>query len=446
MRETSAQHASFLDREWPAYVACILAFIGLTAAVLNGFNPYQKQNAGSDFKTLYASVKCFVHQTDAYTFSHLGQVFRDNGVVEPRSWYGHSPVYPPFTLALLAPLTALPMVKAIYVWCVFSAVCMGLAALTLLRAASRLYQLNLPLRLVLVGLIAASPLLEIGLELANVSVVSAALSIVAVALPRKTNPWIRALPLVIALFLKPHIALWICIALLFASWAEDRKVLWCTATITGALLALFGVWGLVEHFVLTQFSSYRQIVFTELSSGSMSAGNTDVMEIFVQITSLPHLVGYWLWPSRGAAGMADGFLLLIGASLVWTSLRSRQSGRGELILDAAAWSAFGLIATYHRDADAMILMLVLPFLLARLKANINDMWAWCVLVVVILGCVGPSATNLHMLLDAAPPTSVFRFLFLRQASIAALCLTLLLVGRAMVQTLKESGSVLSKQG
>ncbi len=56
-----------------------------------------RQDAGSDFKTLYASTWCYSHHLDGYQFPNLAAVFRANKVVEPQSWYGHAPVYPPFT-------------------------------------------------------------------------------------------------------------------------------------------------------------------------------------------------------------------------------------------------------------------------------------------------------------------------------------------------------------
>ena len=80
------------------------------------FAVHTRQNAASDFKTLYASAWCFVRGIDAYSFPNLGKVFEANGIVVPQSWYAHAPVYPPVTLALLAPLTLLPMDVAVYFW------------------------------------------------------------------------------------------------------------------------------------------------------------------------------------------------------------------------------------------------------------------------------------------------------------------------------------------
>ena len=108
-----------------------------------------------------------------------------------------------------------------------------------------------------------------------------------------------------------------------------------------------------------------------------------------------------------------------------------------LLKNAAAWSAFGLMATYQRDADAMIMIVVLPSLLARLRLCVNDMWAWSVLAGVIAASVGPSIGSLHIQVDAAAASNIFRFLYLRQASMAAAFLTILLTGEAWSRISQE---------
>lgn len=171
------------------------------------------------------------------------------------------------------------MVFALNAWIILSAACMGLATAALLHAATRYYSLNLPLKLVLVGLAAASPLAEIGMELGNVSVVASALCVLSVASPDNLNLWIRAAAVVVALLLKPHIALWIVIACLFTFTIRERALVWRLGVLITGFSVLFTAWGIVHHSLWTQFSGYRAIVLSELSSGSMSPGNCDVIPL-----------------------------------------------------------------------------------------------------------------------------------------------------------------------
>ena len=83
---------------------------GLTASALYEIQVRAADFGASDFKTLYASVWCFAHRLNAYSMANIQQVFVANGVVQPPQWFGHAPVYPWTTLALLSPLASMGMV------------------------------------------------------------------------------------------------------------------------------------------------------------------------------------------------------------------------------------------------------------------------------------------------------------------------------------------------
>ena len=413
---------------WPEIVASALAFAGLVIAVFVGFNPHGRQNAGSDFKTLYASAWCYSHHQDAYQFPNLAAVFHANHVVEPQSWYGHAPVYPPFTLALLAPLTRLPMVPALCFWIVLSGVLMALATASLARAAGRVFGVPILLRLLIVGLIACSPLVSLGLELGNVSVAVVALCILAVTSKPTSSAWPAAIGLAAALILKPHIAFWAVLSLLFARTFADRRLLTKTVVITAVALTLIVLGMLYDGTLVSQITSYRAIVLSELSNGSMSPGNRDLMEIEVQITSFAHLLGYLLRPGILPRAINAVVLAATGIAVALSALRFSRLAAEPRYLIAPAMFAFGLLATYHREADSMLLLALLPYLLSRLHRNWKDLWAWAAAALLVAGSFGPSLAAMRWLADQRGVYSALLFVALRQAAMVNLCLELLLIG------------------
>jgi hypothetical protein len=422
------RRSAIWNRGWPEITASALAFAGLVTAVFIGFDPHGRQNAGSDFKTLYASAWCYSHHLDAYQFPNLAAVFHANHVVEPLSWYGHAPVYPPFSLALLGPLTRLPMVPALCLWIVLSGILMALATASLARSAGRVFGVPILLRLLIVGVVACSPLVSLGLELGNVSVAVVALCILAVTSKPERSAWPAAIGLSAALILKPHIAFWAVLSLLFARTSADRKLLKQTAAITAAALSLIVLGMLYDGTLGSQIASYRAIVLSELSNGSMSPGNRDLMEIEVQITSFAHLLGYLLKPGLLPRAINAIVLAGTGIAVAWSALRFSRTATEPRYVIAPAMFAFGLLATYHRQADSMLLLALLPYLLSRLHRNWKDLWAWAASALLVAGSFGPSLTTMRWLAAEPGVYSGLLFVALRQAAIVNLCLELLLIG------------------
>jgi hypothetical protein len=76
---------------------------GMTASVLIALHVRTDAFAGSDMKTLFASVWCLSRSQNAYSIANVQSVFAANQVIFPGSWFSHAPVYPPTTLAFLYP-------------------------------------------------------------------------------------------------------------------------------------------------------------------------------------------------------------------------------------------------------------------------------------------------------------------------------------------------------
>ena len=412
---------------WPERLASLAAVGGSIGSLLPGFHPSTWPPSATDFKTLYAAIWNMVHGVDAYSFPRIAEVFLRNHVTPPEHWYSHAPVYPPFTLAVLSPLSLLPLVTAIYVFLLISGLAIAGAAATLARAGGERFGLPRGWRLALIALVAAAPLVSYGLDVGNVSVVVAACCIYAVAAPQAGNPWLRAAALTLGLLLKPHLALWVLIALAVASGRQGRRVAIETCALTGVALAGLLGWLAVKGQLISQSASYLHMVRQEIAvGGSMHGASHEILTTTAQITALHSLFGYWTADMPWLPPFATPIVLLLGLLLAWLSLRRTGSAANHPFAIAGAWCGFGLLTTYHRAHDAIVLLVLLPWLLARLRYRWTDLVSWLVLVSFTLLCLGPDLDMLNAL-ERTPPLHILAGVFLRQSPFFVLVLTITLI-------------------
>ncbi len=425
--------SSFHSAGWLELLASFLAIAGVIGSVLSGYHVRAWQASASDFKTLYASALCFRHHIDPYDIRNIAAVFKANRVVAPTNWYAHAPVYPPFTLAILTPLTALPMVPAVYLWMALNGVALALAIFLLASAAGDLFLLALPWRLALIALFASSPSLSFSLEMGNVSAIVAALSICAVVLSA-TRPRFRTLAiaaLVVALLLKPHLALWVVVALLFRP--EGRKLGIASLGLFTTVVLCLGLWMAAHHQLGPELASYRAIVQTEIAGGSMAPTNRELIGVAAQITAVASLIGYWLTGLPLTVVNAAFLLALLGAVL-YGSLRARDTVSSLLLV--STWCAFGLVATYHRAHDGIVLLLLLPWLLARLRKSWKDPVAILLIALSFALGIGPSWETYGQLATRHGLAHIATFLLFRQSAVVATLLVLLLTAITVHQAAK----------
>ncbi len=433
---------SFRGAGWLEFLASFLAVAGVIGSVLSGYHAREWQASASDFKTLYASAQCFRHHVNAYDFHNIAAVFQANRVVPPVSWYAHAPVYPPFTLAFLAPLTALPMVPAIFVWMALSGVALALAAFLLASAAGDLFQLALPWRLALIALFAASPLLSFSLEMGNVSAIAAALCIAAVILSQ-TSPRVRAVPpvaLAAALLLKPHLAVWVVLAFLISRRRESRRLAGASLTLFLLALLTISLWMAAHHQLAPEIAAYRAMVQQEIAGGSMDPTNIETIAVAAQITSLASLLGYWL--TRFPLTLANAALLTaLFGTLLSLSLKLETKPFDSTLLRVAAWSAFGLLATYHRAHDSLVLLLLLPWLLWRMQTVRKYPMAVFLVGLLMLVGSGPSATAYGWFATKHGLAHIATFLLFRQSALITAMLVLALATVIVRQTANEKVAI-----
>jgi hypothetical protein len=304
-----------------------------------------------------------------------------------------------------------------------------------MRYAANEFDVGPVWRVVLAVLFAADPLVGFGLNLGNVSVAATAFCILAFVWRKSGTPWIRrgwrwvpATLLASAFVLKPHLAFWVGIAMLLLPERAARAVVVRAAAVVAGFTALTaGVMAATGTLAL-QTHDYLAMLSAEASAGaSMSAQSRIVLPVVSEITSLDSILGFWI--TNPLVRMALTCLALLGLGLLAVRLTRRVDSERAALLAVGAWSSLGLLATYHRTADAMLLLLLLPWALNRVR---RTPWAWHTWAAVTLYLAMSVSADFPVVkgwVDALPANSPVAFLLLRQAGLAdCLLLLVLLLG------------------
>lgn len=418
---------------WLDALTAACAAGGLVASTLYEVQLRTSTFAASDFKTLYASVWCFAHRTDAYSIVNLQRVFVMNGVVQPEKWYGHAPVYPWTTLALLSPLASLGMVPAAYLLTILSGVLMAIAIAGLMRYAANYFDLGPFWRIAIAPLCAIGPLFAFSMGMGNVSMATSALCFIAFVLrksgapwSRRLSPWLPATALALAFLLKPHVALWVGAGMLLLPERASRAIVLRAAGLTAGFavltagsMAAMGTLGLQTH-------SYLAMLSAETSAGaSMNATSREVLPVVSQITSLESILGFWIANPVVRVGLTCVGLLGLGL-LVMRQTRRVDSERGAT-LAVSAWCTFGMLATYHRAHDAVLLLLVVPWVVDRIRRTPLAWPAWAVAIFYGGMSLSASFPVVERWVAAVPANSFTAFVLLRQVGLADVLLLLVLL-------------------
>ena len=403
-----------------------MALGGVVLASMPGYHVRTFQDAGSDFKTLYSSARCFLAGLPAYDFTNIGNVFHANGVVTPGSWYAHAPTYPPFTFALLAPIVALPMVAAVYLWLGLSTAALMFAVWSMSEISERVFGLGRAWRLVIIALVAASPLVSFGLQIGNVSVIAGVLCILAIMAPEEVHPSWRATALTVSLLLKPHIALWLLVGMFLSRNRKDRALVVRTFGFFAGALLCFGLWSSLHFHLGMQLRSYTGMVSSEIATGCLNPRNHELLPPAAEVTSLESFFGFfldtpWMQVINGIS------LLFMFCALVYVTRALRSSANGLRLELLGAWSTFGLLVTYHRTHDGIILFLLLPWLLARLSRRISDPAAWGIVAFGLAMSLGSFPPSFDWISNVLGLHWLSQFLVFRQSAIGTLLLLLLLL-------------------
>ncbi len=346
----------------------ILAVFGAIVFAVRGYHDEREALHFRDFKQPYASARCLLTGCDPYSepatraaFLAAGGTDDDKVVFDP-----YSALYPPFSLAALAPVAALPWPAAHALWEALIAASFSLAALLAAR---------LCLSAGADGTVALGPVLLLGmltasstilLMLGQVSGVVIALMVVGFfCLLRGRLLPLAALCFFVALMLKPHDAALPFLYLLFAG-PRWRRVFFISAALSvvfaGASLLWFAHAPGTAHW-LTELQANLHGNAAPGSVNSPAPGReqavnlADLQAIFAAVRNRAAFY-------NGAALAAS--VLLFAAWLV-PVIRLRNS-QGKHLLAIAAIACLMPLPIYHRQYDTRILLLAFPavaFLLAR---------------------------------------------------------------------------------
>jgi len=135
--------------------------------------------------------------------------------------------------------------------------------------------------------------------------------------------------------------------------------------------------------------------------------------------------------------------VLVALAVVLAAFTRRCHSAPSSVLAFAAWCSFGLMATYHRAHDALILMGLLPWVCLTIGRGPRRWVAWVMLVLLGVLTSGIEGDTLMRLAVSAPPHSVAVFLLLHQAALAnlLLLLALLFALRGAVREVNEHRSL-----
>ena len=411
-------------------LALALAAIGaLTMTVLRDLPVHASPYAASDLKTLYASASCMRHGQSAYDFANLQRVFQAQGIAPPPSWYGHAPVYPPMTVAMLVPLTFLSMAQAAYLMTAVYALLMVCAVCAVLRYGEETFGLTLGWKAVIVAMFAMAPLLAFGLSVGNPSIPAAALCMLAFVRRSRGWVWGSAIALGLALLLKPHLALWMLVAMALLPERRGRAVAWRGAVVAFVAggLALLAVAG--GHAGMQMTGCLHMVRAEVAPGGSMNVGSHEPLFVASQITSLESVLGFW---STSALAVVATVMVLVAvaAVLVWETRRGM--GERRALLAAGAWCALGLLTTYHRAHDATLLLVLAPWVVDRLRRDARSWQPWAVLAIYAAMSVGPQWESVRAAADEG--RSLLGFAVMRQAGLADMALLAVLLATMMVES------------
>jgi hypothetical protein len=175
----------------------------------------------------------------------------------------------------------------------------------------------------------------------------------------------------------------------------------------------------------SQTRAYLAMLGTESSAGaSMNSASHEALPVVAQITSLNSILGFWLTNSMIRGGLTCLLLLVLGALLIRRT-RLVDTERGAL-LAIGAWCSMGMLATYHRAHDASLLILLVPWVISRIRDTPLRWPAWTAVALYCGMSVSLDFPVVLRLVGTAPQHSLLSFLLLRQVALSNLLLLLVL--------------------
>lgn len=352
---------------WVESLLCFVAVMGLGLSLRADFqNVRTAEYVATDYKTVYASADLFRRGGNPFSIAEIVDEYKKSGVVLPRNMFGHMPVYPPVTLLALWPLTYVSMGQSAVVW-LFASMCAVGASASVLLSEARAQGLHWSFRMLLLAFAIGTPMLGYALDIGNVSPAAGALATISLLIAIReserrtaTGGWrilsMGALSLGAALCLKPHLAIWILVGIALVCERPGRIM----AAIAGGLFVVANAGSALVLWnrgaVRAVLDSFLAMLKSERSSGSMAPASREILHVKSQITGLDSLLGLWVQPRWRDAIIAAALTGLFAILLIVAKRnRWRSRDRNWQILFVLAVFGVGMLVSYHRAHDAVIL-------------------------------------------------------------------------------------------
>ena len=350
----SLQAVSF-PTQLKSRLAFFLVVLSILVFAARGIHDEREVLKFRDFKQPYASARCLLKGCNPYSerdtaaaFTQADGVDDDDKVFQP-----YSALYPPFSLAMLAPVAALPYPVAEKVWLVATSLLFGIAVL--LIAELCVPYGSLAVAVVLAMLTVSSTIL---LMLGQVSGPVIALIVIGLwCLLRQRFLWLAPICLTLAFVLKPHDAALLILYLPFAGpiW---RRAFWQTTAATALIVVAGTLWCAHQPASAHWLQDLEANLKGNSTAGNVNDPGTGNYEA-VNMANLQALLAPLLPAQKTYTVAAAAVSLLILAAWAWLALRTPQSLPKHL-LAIASMSCILLLPVYHRQYDTRILLLLLP--------------------------------------------------------------------------------------
>lgn len=385
----------------------------------------------NDFVTLYAGSICVTHACNPYSVPELDSVLISRrGSTVRQEWADQLPIYPPTTLFVLLPFSALSYRAATGLWFLLS---LGVYVFGLCWVSFRspiLEGVSWWARSVCALLGLHFPKMLQCLGFGNPAVMATGLLLFSVFDDGDRRRVLRIAAALLACFLKPPIAIPAAVVMLLRTTRNVREA----ARIAAICASIFTLLALCS-FVPSGMAHWKRDLAADIrlgEQGGMNPSNrVSPSNVLLNVANIP---GYFTTDPRviESVALTTVAVLTIPFLVGLVRIENARSWDDRSYLTAvAAAGAVTLLPVYHRFCDIGVLLLVVPWILIELRMGAR--WqAWAALPILSALYVSWER-RIHLEGIQGPARAPIEFLYYRGDAILVLALAAVLVS-ALLQT------------
>lgn len=351
-------------RRWYSLTCLAIVLVGVLLFCIRGYHDERLVLHFRDFKEPYGGARCLLIKCDPYDSAQVHTAWHDAGGVDVEAIpvVPYSSLYPPFSLAALTPLAALPLPLAHDIWEALIAVSFSVAVVLVALLTLEVGPSLLVSTLLAVFAVTSTIFLMLG-QMSGVAIPWLVIGLFCVLQQRAA--WLGIACLALASLIKPQETGFLVLYLAFANAFSRRVFAWVAVLcVVGALASI--VWISSFPAGVDWFAELRANLHGAFLPGqvnSLARGRLGSMEL-IQLGGLFGAFDDQALFSKVGAAAVSGLLLLAWLIPVW---RLRDTP-GKHLLAVAAIACLTLLPVYHRQYDSRLLLLVFPavaYLLAQ---------------------------------------------------------------------------------